>query len=131
MTSIYEFSGIFVLILVGLIANYANKPRWLAWGMVCITISNVLYTLPHFIGGEYVYEATVPTDEEWCVINDTNRTDYCSSDEGSSSSYLAFFYTSAVFFALGSVPMYIYTIAYIDDSAIYTRGAFYIGKFIE
>lgn len=131
VTSIYELAGIFVLILIGVLANYANRPRWLSWGMVSVSIACIIYVLPQVLSDVYVYEQYVEGEEHWCVLNGTNRTDVCAAGgTGDQTAVLAYFYTSAVFFAMGSVPMYIYSIAYVDDSVHYTKGALYTCKYV-
>ena len=84
--------------------------------------------MPQFLSDLYDYD-TLLNDDVYCIINATNRSDYCAQNNSQQpeSSYLAFFYTAAVFFAIGSNPLFVYGIAYIDDSTHYARAAFYIG----
>ena len=127
--SIYEFTGIPVLLVMGLIANSINRSRWLGGSLACIALASLLFAMPQFLSDIYRYDSSLDEDERWCVVNATNRTDYCSDvDQSASSSYLGFFYAAAALFSVGANPMYLLTVSYIDDSVHYTRGAYYIGK---
>ena len=126
----YEFAGIPVLIILGVIGNRIHRPRWISLGMILFAIGSLLYSLPHFLisGNES------PVTENYCSLNDVNATmtSLCASENSSESSQLhslIIFIIATILMALGSNPLFLLGTAYMDDCVTHAQSALYLSKY--
>lgn len=62
--STYELAGVPFLLIVGYYGAVVHKPRWISVGMFVLSISSLLYALPHFTTGLYEWSGNV--DDNLC-----------------------------------------------------------------
>lgn len=61
IASANDFGAAALLILVGYLGTYANKPRLMAAGMFLMSLGCLVFSLPQFIGDEYTYSISSTT----------------------------------------------------------------------
>lgn len=74
IASANDFGAAALLILVGYLGTYANKPRLMAAGMFLMSLGCLVFALPQFIGDEYTYSISSEYDSQLSyVFIDTKR----------------------------------------------------------
>lgn len=67
IASANDFGAAALLILVGYLGTYANKPRLMAAGMFLMSLGCLVFSLPQFIGDEYTYSISSEYDPQFSV----------------------------------------------------------------
>lgn len=67
IASANDFGAAALLILVGYLGTYANKPRLMAAGMFLMSLGCLVFALPQFIGDEYTYSISSEYDSQLSV----------------------------------------------------------------
>lgn len=70
IASANDFGAAALLILVGYLGTYANKPRLMAAGMFLMSLGCLVFSLPQFIGDEYTYSISSEYDPQFSVCFD-------------------------------------------------------------
>ena len=76
VVSMYDIASCLFLAPVSYLGGRGCKPRWLGWGVFIIGIGSIMYSMPHFLTGLYMYEN----------VNEYNR-----CERGAASGMLCFF----------------------------------------
>eukprot|EP00057_Strongylocentrotus_purpuratus_P019729 XP_011674203.1 PREDICTED: solute carrier organic anion transporter family member 4A1 [Strongylocentrotus purpuratus] len=128
ISSSYDFTVMVIIIFVTYFGEKAHKPIWLGIGAGIFGIGSIIFTLPHFLTGDYVYQNS---DFELC---DSNRTgdDLCTTTEVQDENlvnYYAVFILAQVFHGVGASPLYTLGVTYIDENVSSAASGLYIGIF--
>jgi MFS family permease len=128
ITSAYEVAGIPALLIVGYIGSKLRRPLWIASGLVILNIGIFTYTIPHYITDPY--PITSPNSSQLCSTS--GSTDSCPVDFSTAvgvNKYLSLFVVASVLMGIGSVPLFVLGVTYIDDSTTHHTAAFYLGQY--
>jgi len=131
--STYDISALSMLLLVSYVGSKAHRPRWTAVGMLSIALGTIIFTLPHFITGEYKGYVVSDNDTGLCDLHDeTDRN--CSDGEEetmflTANKFFAIFILGRLFLGLGAVPLYTLCVTYLDDIVSKETFSLYIGFF--
>ena len=112
--------------LAGLFAGHlckANKPRWIAIGLVVTSVGAVIISLPKFIMG--TYEANLSKGTEFCVRY--NSTSERPTPEQNSFVYMAILAVGFIVHGLGNTSLWTLVPAHIEDLVDRSTSSFYIG----
>ena len=123
----YELSAIPILLLLGFFGPRLHRLHWISGGMVLISLGSLVFAIPHFTTGEYEYSNVV--ENNFC--NDDNTTSCSNEDnvtDSSLSNYLLVFIIGAVILSLGTGPLYILGIPFIDDTTTKEKASLYLGE---
>ena len=53
IASCFDIMGCIAILFVTYIGARGNKPQWIGWGLIAISIGSVLFALPHFVAPHY------------------------------------------------------------------------------
>ncbi|XP_072018415.1 solute carrier organic anion transporter family member 4A1-like [Amphiura filiformis] len=125
ISSAYDFCFMFFVIFVTYFGERAHKPRLLGFGALIFTCGSIVFTLPHYLTGEYDFEAA---EFDTCDYNRTEP-DLCSSDteEEELRKYYPVFLVAQALHALGASAIYTLGITYIDENSTPGAAAVYTG----
>jgi solute carrier organic anion transporter family, member 4A len=129
ITSAYEVAGIPALLVVGYIGARIRRPVWIAGGLVILSIGIFVYTLPHFASSLYQYDsngtglvcAVGAGYHEQCENQDS------ASEETGKEKFMLMFIVSSLLMGIGSVPLFVLGVTYIDDFDANSKSAFDLG----
>lgn len=135
ITSAYEVAGVPVLLVVGYVGFRLRRPFWIAGGLVLLVFAIFIYMMPHFVAPLYSYDSNNASNGKLCVGGFSNDSSpQCSSGSinrnNDQNDYLAMFIVSAVLMGIGSVPLFVLGVTYIDDLATDHSSAFYLGQYL-
>ncbi|XP_072018416.1 solute carrier organic anion transporter family member 4A1-like [Amphiura filiformis] len=127
ISSAYDFFFMFFVIFVTYFGERAHKPRLLGFGALIFTCGSIVFTLPHYLTGEYDFEAA---EFDTCDYNRTEP-DVCSSDteEEELKKYYPVFLVAQALHALGACTIYTLGITYVDENSTPGAAALYTGIF--
>ncbi|XP_071510809.1 solute carrier organic anion transporter family member 4A1-like [Diadema antillarum] len=133
LISTYDIVSIVVVLFVVYVGGRGHKTRWVAVGVILLSVSAFLFSVPHFTTQAYTY-AGINDDSHLCLVNGSNGCSK-SSNEGSTtasniSTYYYLFIVATVIGALGALPMYTLGIAAIDESVSNEDHGLYLGIFL-
>ncbi|XP_072040157.1 solute carrier organic anion transporter family member 4C1-like [Amphiura filiformis] len=125
----YDIVAAFVIVVVSFLGSQGSKPRWLASGMLILSIGSVIFTVPHFVTGLYDYGQD-SSSTELCPRDHNGTT--CGSGENSISALsnnLYIFILAQVFFGIGTPAVYSLGVTFLDESVSTRRAGLYLGIF--
>ncbi|XP_071477935.1 solute carrier organic anion transporter family member 4A1-like [Diadema antillarum] len=128
ISSSYDFTVMVIIIFVTYFGEKAHKPIWLGIGALIFGVGSLIFTLPHYITGDYQYQNA---DFEMC---DPNRPDFGPCEDMSTlneglTSYYGVFIFAQVLHGIGASPLYTLGITYIDENVSSAASGIYIGIF--
>lgn len=140
----YEISSSLLIIIIGYFFAHGNKPRWISSGGFIVAVGCVVFALPHFMTGTYLYEGAGGKNgnntKEVCGSNkEDNGTSSCGSPDGepgvnsisSLSQYLYVFLLAQILMGLGNAPSNALSSIYLDDNVSAKNIGMYLGEFVK
>ncbi|XP_078666151.1 solute carrier organic anion transporter family member 4C1-like isoform X1 [Branchiostoma floridae x Branchiostoma belcheri] len=125
----YDIAFVVLALFVTYHAGQGNsKPKWLAFGSFSLGLGALIYSLPHFTTGPYVY-GTGQT--ETCDIGGNSTSQDCSSGTTGSGlrNYLYVFILGQLLHGVGGTPLYTLGTTFLDENVEKANSGVYIGIF--
>jgi len=136
ITSAYEIAGIPALLVVGYIGSKIRRPLWIAGGLVVLSLGIVVYVLPHAVAPLYAYDTSTNRTGSVCVpgVGSSQHQSACLAGAAAAAGsdkdkYMSMFIISSILMGVGSVPLFVLGVTFIDDFAPDGRASFYLGQF--
>lgn len=125
--SVYELGGIPCMLFIGLCGSVLNRPRWIGTGMLLLGVAGVIYTLPHFITDLYNWGGDIQDN----LCHPDNNITVCGEHVESStlSHYLYMFITATLLMSVGTLPLYLLGVPFVDDSLASHAASCYLGMY--
>ncbi|XP_078576841.1 uncharacterized protein LOC144862330 [Branchiostoma floridae x Branchiostoma japonicum] len=124
----YDIAYVVLALVVSYHAGQGNsKPKWLAFGSFALGTGAMLFSIPHFASGPYVYGSGT-TDMCDVTGNATSGTD-CTAEGSTLSYFLGVFILAQLLHGLGATPLYTVGPAYLDENVDEVSLGLYIGIF--
>eukprot|EP00058_Branchiostoma_floridae_P012427 XP_002597915.1 hypothetical protein BRAFLDRAFT_128444 [Branchiostoma floridae] len=124
----YDIAYVVLALVVSYHAGQGNsKPKWLAFGSFALGTGAMLFSIPHFASGPYVYGSGT-TDMCDVTGNATSSTD-CTAEGSTLSYFLGVFILAQLLHGLGATPLYTVGPAYLDENVDEVSLGLYIGIF--
>lgn len=124
-----NISPILTSTLIGYYARNANRPKWIAMGMLLVVISFFMSSLPYFIYGPayHLLSNTTEIKNESGLCKVESDEEYC--DDGSSITVpaLACFIVASFLKGFGSTAYYTIGIPFMDDNIKKKKSSLYLG----
>ncbi|XP_039271821.2 solute carrier organic anion transporter family member 4C1-like [Styela clava] len=119
----YDIAYFVLCLFVTFYGNRAHRPRLLAIGSIFFGVGCLIFAIPHFTTGRYVYEGNV---SDLC---DPEFVPTCESSgyEENVDDYLYLFIFAMVLQGFGCIPLYTVGFAVLEDSLPKGKSAIYIG----
>lgn len=130
--SVYELGGIPCMLVIGYCGSVIHRPRWIGKAMLLLGVSAIIFTLPHFITD--FYEWGGDTQDNLC--HPSNNITAYEDHEGSSnlsnlSNYLYVFITATFLMSVGTLPVYLLGVPYIDECLPSHSASCHLGMYIR
>ncbi|XP_019622912.1 PREDICTED: solute carrier organic anion transporter family member 4A1-like [Branchiostoma belcheri] len=123
----YDIAYVALALFVTYHAGQGNsKPKWLAFGSFALGTGAMLFSVPHFASGPYVYGSGT-TDT--CDPGGNSTTTGCTTGGSTLSYYLGVFILAQLFHGFGATPLYTVGTAYLDENVEEVNSGLYIGIF--
>ncbi|XP_028411530.1 solute carrier organic anion transporter family member 4A1-like isoform X2 [Dendronephthya gigantea] len=124
-----DVTALIVVIFIGFYGDYGNKIRWIGGGGILLSISTLLYVLPHFMIGAYQPSLTGPRGPSCFSGNITQSLGQgkCSLESDSRWYYMAIFVLSQLIMGAGTSPFYSLVPAYLDENVHPKHMPLYLG----
>ncbi|XP_066269957.1 solute carrier organic anion transporter family member 4C1-like isoform X2 [Branchiostoma lanceolatum] len=126
----YDIAFVVLALFVTFHAGQGNsKPKWLAFGSFSLGLGALIYSLPHFTTGPYVY-GTGQT--ETCDVGGNSTSQDCSSGDTAGSglrNYLYVFILGQLLHGVGGTPLYTLGTTFLDENVERSNSGVYIGLF--
>uniref|UniRef100_K1QEF8 Solute carrier organic anion transporter family member n=1 Tax=Magallana gigas TaxID=29159 RepID=K1QEF8_MAGGI len=131
IASANDFGAAALLILVGYLGTYANKPRLMAAGMFLMSLGCLVFSLPQFIGDEYTYSissTTANSSANVCSASNSS-TGSCSetSPKKNYEGYYSMLLLGNALVGIGAVPSFTLGLTYIEENSKVRSSPFYFG----
>ncbi|GFO45163.1 solute carrier organic anion transporter family member [Plakobranchus ocellatus] len=139
IASCYDIMFVLLVIPISYFGGQGNKPRYLGIGIFILGLGSFVFSLPHFLSGQYVVENA---QETTCIRPDSagnvsqTVVDPCESNLPSTlSNYKYFFFLGQLLHGAGATSLYTLGVVYLDEnvsprsSSLY-NGIFYTGAVI-
>ncbi|XP_061479291.1 solute carrier organic anion transporter family member 4C1 isoform X2 [Rhineura floridana] len=123
----YDISFCVLCLFISFYGERGHKPRWLAFASFLIAVGSLVFSLPHFTGGPYIYGEKI---EETCPVSQAavnNATCVAGLRKSKLSSYFYVFMLGQFLLGAGGTPLYTLGTAFIDDSVPKHKSSVYIG----
>ncbi|CAH1251560.1 SLCO4C1 [Branchiostoma lanceolatum] len=128
MAACYDIAYVLLALVVTYHAGQGNsKPKWLALGTFALGTGAMLFSVPHFASGPYVYGSG--TSDTCDVTRNTTSTSDCTTEGSTLPYFLGVFILAQLFHGLGATPLYTIGPAYLDENVDETNSGLYIGIF--
>lgn len=111
----------------------ASKPKWLGIGVIIMGLGSAVFSLPHFLVGQY---RATSADSNVCIFeNDNNNTlqnSDCNYETAEGNENLSwnvwFFFCAQLLHGAGASPLYTLGVTYIDENVSKKMSSVYLGK---
>ncbi|XP_053264141.1 solute carrier organic anion transporter family member 4C1 [Podarcis raffonei] len=127
ISSGYDISFCLLCLFISFYGERGHKPRWLAFASFLIALGALVFCLPHFTAGPYIYGEKV---EDTCPVNLAaikNATCKPGLKKTELSHYFYVFLLGQLIMGAGGTPLYTLGTAFIDDSVPKHKSSVYIG----
>eukprot|EP00057_Strongylocentrotus_purpuratus_P033129 XP_790304.3 PREDICTED: solute carrier organic anion transporter family member 4A1 isoform X1 [Strongylocentrotus purpuratus] len=127
----YDISNLIVCAFVSYFGERGRKPVWVGMASMLYSVGSVIFALPHFLAGEYVYGNT--QDEVCPAVSNATSESSCdlmsSSSDDSMMLYYWLFIIGQVLHGWGGSTLYTVGITYMDESLPSSTFGLYMGIF--
>ena len=140
----YDIASVLCLIPVSYIGGRGHKPRWIAGGVLLLSLGSFMFSLPHFVADFYSYdevgEVLVPLAMCRSAVSPAVRANSssgsdCDDDEGqtltktsSLSVYMFVMVVAQMLHGAGATPVYTLAVTYLDDNLKPKVTPLYLGQ---
>ena len=124
----YDIVAAFVIVVVSFLGSQGSKPRWLASGMLTLSVASVIFTIPHFVTGPYDYGQEQSTTELCPKGHNSTSCDKGENSISTLSKNLYIFMFAQFLFGIGAPAVYSLGVTFIDESVSTRRAGLYLGK---
>ncbi|GAB1606686.1 solute carrier organic anion transporter family member 4A1-like [Argonauta hians] len=130
IASCYDIASVVCLIPISYFGGLGRKPRYLGIGVLVMGIGSFMFSLPHFLSGNYKYISTTNVCTETAVSNATSVL-HCTTGESvqSLSNYKYLFFLGQLLHGAGASPLYTLGVTYLDENLSVRKAPVYIGIF--
>jgi len=145
----YDIASVLCLVPVSYIGGRGHKPRWIAAGVLLLSIGSFMFALPHFVADFYRYDevddvlaplaicrssvAPVFADQSLNVSSSLSKDVAC--DDGSRltkksglSGYMFVLVVAQMLHGAGATPVYTLAVTYLDDNLKPKVTPLYLGE---
>ena len=135
IVSVYDVATVPCLVLISFFGAKGHRPFWVALGLVVKGCGSLLFTLPHFIGGNYEYGQALRDNlcfgnTTECVTSVSSSGSISGSDSISGSGgYLAVFILARILHGIGATPIYTLGVTFMDDVTTKSGSSLAISKY--
>jgi len=124
----YDIASVLCLIPVSYIGGRGHKPRWIAAGVLLLSLGSFVFALPHFVTDFYRYDEVdrVLAPLSMCrstVVNTSSWSSQSSCDDStgltktwSMSGYMFVLVVAQMLHGAGATPIYTLAVTYLDDN---------------
>ncbi|XP_062617842.1 solute carrier organic anion transporter family member 4A1-like [Saccostrea cucullata] len=131
IASANDFGAAALLMIVGYLGTYANKPRLMGAGMFLMSIGCLVFALPQFIGEKYTYTISSAgensTDNVCVATNSSTATCSIQSSKQNYKGYYSMLLLGNALIGIGAVPSFTLGITYIEENSKTRNSPFYFG----
>ncbi|XP_068103577.1 solute carrier organic anion transporter family member 4C1-like isoform X2 [Hyperolius riggenbachi] len=122
----YDIAFCVLSMFVSFYGQRGHKPRWLAFSALMIGLGSIVFSIPHFVTGEYQYGNRY---NDFCEASaNSSSVEQCTGKRGSTlSNYLYVFVLGQMLMGVGGTPLYTLGTAFFDDSLPPHKSSLYIG----
>jgi len=140
----YDIASVLCLIPVSYIGGRGHKPRWIAGGVLLLSLGSFMFALPHFVADFYSYDevgevlgplamcrSSVSTVTVNTSSSDTDCTDADSptlTKTSSLSGYMFVMVVAQMLHGAGATPIYTLAVTYLDDNLKPKVTPLYLGQ---
>lgn len=129
IASCYDIASVLCLIPISYFGGLGRKPRYLGIGVLVIGIGSFVFSLPHFLSGEYNYVST----RNVCSGTSANGSNalVCTAETSITrlSQYKYMFFFGQLLHGAGASPLYTLGVTYLDENLSVRTSPVYIGIF--
>lgn len=135
IASCYDIMFVLLVIPISYFGGRGHKPRYLGIGILVLGLGSFVFSLPHFITGDYVVEDAQETTCRRPDLADTSgnssvTVDPCASSLPSTlSNYKYFFFLGQLLHGAGATALYTLGVVYLDENVSPRTSSFYNGIF--
>lgn len=144
----YDIASVICLIPVSYFGGVGHRPRWIAAGVLILSLGSFLFAMPHFITDFYTYGELQATDVSTCastwrpsLVANVNMSS--SSDGGSVpidvastaehatsnlSGYMFVLVVAQMLHGIGGTPIYTLAVIYLHESLKPEVAPMYLGR---
>jgi len=130
--SSYDIASLIIILPVSYLGGKASasKPRWIACGMILLSIGNLFFALPHFITAPYTPHGS-DADEDFPLCGSADDDVDCSEESGMSSlaSYRFLFIFAQFLHGFGAAPLLTLGTTFLDQLVDPRSSSLYISAF--
>ena len=143
----YDIASVLCLIPVSYIGGRGHKPRWIAAGVLLLSLGSFLFALPHFVADFYRYDevgevlgplamcrsavhpaaAVPPLNTSLSEVGCEDGTSLTKMP--SLSSYMFVMVVAQMLHGAGATPIYTLAVTYLDDSLKPKVTPLYLGQY--
>ncbi|XP_029635260.1 solute carrier organic anion transporter family member 4A1-like [Octopus sinensis] len=130
IASCYDIASVVCLIPISYFGGLGRKPRYLGIGVFVMGIGSFMFSLPHFLSGNYKYVTTQNVCTETSLSNGTSVL-HCIMGESvkTLSNYKYLFFLGQLLHGAGASPLYTLGVTYLDENLSVRTAPVYIGIF--
>lgn len=118
----YDIASFLCLVPVSYLGGSRSKPLFIGIGVLILALGSFVFSLPHFIAGQYSF-----SHEQEFLCGSEPKVD-CNSDVGSTlSNYKYIFFLGQLLHGAGASPFYTLGCTYLDENVPTKMSSVYIG----
>jgi solute carrier organic anion transporter family, member 4A len=139
----YDIASVLCLIPISYFGGIGHKPRWIAGGIILLSLGSFLFAMPHFIVDKYTYGELKSDSQAICVESAATSGNLSSVVENDSTvaqsqiplergvssldRYMFILVLAQMLHGAGATPIYTLAVTYLDDSLKTKVAPLYLG----
>ncbi|OQV21213.1 Solute carrier organic anion transporter family member 4A1 [Hypsibius exemplaris] len=120
----YDIASLLTLLPVSYFGGAGRRPRWLAFGMVLVGLGSLLFSLPHFLVGNYLASTN---STNLCVGTAFSTSQPAETCVSPISRFRYIFIFGQLLHGVGAAPLYTLGVSFLDDSVKLKLSSLYVG----
>lgn len=137
----YDIASVICLIPVSYFGGVGHRPRWIAAGVLLLSLGSFLFVMPHFVTDFYTYDELATSDQTTCDWQLTATGENASEAEVAAaatkppgratsnlSRYMYIMVLAQMLHGAGGTPIYTLAVTYLNEGLKPKVAPMYLGR---